>query len=269
MDRRIRHRALQSVLWSRLGLPAVRAYLAFSRRWEHVVMNRSLLGESNGEYWLLSLLPPVPFILDVGFNRGDFSREALKARPRARIVGFDPAESMQQAFAGAFAHEPRVELLPFAVGNAQGEPEFHDSRDGSSSLVGAALPGADTYRVTMVTLDELASHRRWPRIDLLKIDVEGYDLHVLEGAERLLASQAIDIFTFEYNAPWIAARRFLRDAWTYLEGKPYRLFRLFNGFLSPFKYSHRAERHDLGCVYVGVATKRLDEGNIPTRVFPD
>lgn len=268
MDRATRHRVLQTVLWSRFGLPVVRAYLGFSRRWDYVVMNRSLFGEVNGEHWLLSLLPPAPFILDVGFNLGDYSREALRLRPQARVVGFDPAASMQRAFASAFAHEPRVELLPFAVGNEPGEAEFHDSRDGSSTLVGEASPGAETYQVQMVTLDEVADKRGWSRIDLLKIDAEGYDAHVLEGAERLLTSQVIDIFSFEYNAPWIASRRFLRDVCAYLEGKPYRLFRLFNGFLSPFQYSHRAERHDLGCVYVGVGTRRLDEGKIPIRVFP-
>ena len=268
MDRQTRHRVLQAVLWSPLGLRAVRAYQGFARRWEYVVMNRSLLAECNGEYWLLSLLPPAPLIVDVGFNRGDFSRQALTLRPRARIVGFDPAVSMVRAFATAFAGEPRVELMPFAVGNARVEAEFHDSGDGSSSLVGEASPGSETYQVQTVTLDEFASERGWSKIDLLKIDAEGYDLHVLEGAEGLLATQAIDMFSFEYNAPWIASRRFLSDAWAYLQGKPYRLFRLFNGFLTPFQYSHRAERHDLGCIYVGVSTRRLAAGGVPTRAFP-
>ena len=86
MDRRARHRILQKVLWSRFGLSAVRAYLGFSRRWDYVVMNRSLLGEVNGEHWLLTLLPPEPFIVDVGFNRGDFSREALRRRPQGRMA---------------------------------------------------------------------------------------------------------------------------------------------------------------------------------------
>jgi len=268
MSRQTRHRVLQKMLWSRFGLSAVRAYLGFSRRWEYVVMNRSLLGESNGEHWLLSLLPPEPFILDVGFNRGEFSHEALRRRPQARIIGFDPAASMQRAFASGFAEEPRVELLPFAVGNARGEAEFHDTADGNSSLVGEAAPGAETYRVQIVTLDELACDRGWSDIDLLKIDAEGYDLHVLEGAERLLENQIIAMFSFEYNAPWIASRRFLKDACTYLEDKPYQLFRLFNGFLSPFQYSHRMERHDLGCIYIGVSTKRLGRGDIPTHAFP-
>jgi FkbM family methyltransferase len=136
-------------------------------------MNRSLLAECNGEHWLLSVLPTEPLIVDVGFHRGDFSREALRLRPHARIVGFDPAASMLRAFATAFAGEPRVELLPFAVGSAQGEAEFHDSGDGSSSLVGEPSPGAVTYRVETITLDEFANKRGWSRIDLLKIDARG------------------------------------------------------------------------------------------------
>jgi FkbM family methyltransferase len=267
MDQLTRHRVLQKVLWSRFGLSAVRAYLGFSRRWEYVVMNRSLLGECNGEHWLLSLLPPAPFIMDVGFNRGGLFPGSTAAPPagadrRVRTGGVHAARLRERVRRRASRR-----AAPVRVGNTRGEAEFHDSADGNSSLVGEAQ-AADTYRVQRVTLDELACDRGWSGIDLLKIDAEGYDLHVLEGAEGLLERGAIAIFSFEYNAPWIASRRFLKDACTYLEGKPYRLFRLFNGFLSPFQYSHRAERHDLGCIYIGVSTKRLDEGNIPIRAFP-
>ncbi len=268
MNRGKRHRALQSVFWSRFGLHMVKAYSAFARRWEYVVMNRSLLAESNGEYWLLSLLPREPLVLDVGFNRGTFTREALRQRPYARIIGFEPARSMQPGFAVNFAHEPRVELLPLAVSNRQSEMEFYDSGDGSSSLAVGRETRAERYRVETVTLDDFLEKRGHSRIDLVKIDVEGHDLHVLEGAERLLNRQAIDIFSFEYNETWIASRRFLRDACEYIEGTPYALFRLFNGFLAPFRYTHRAERHDLGCIYVGVSGSRLEEGGIPLREFP-
>lgn len=91
---------------------------------------------------------------------------------------------------------------------------------------------------------------------------------MLEGAERLLDREAVDVFTFEYNWPWILSRRFLRDACDYLEGKPYRLFRLFNGFLAPFSYTFRDERHDLGCIFVGVSRRRLARSPVPTRDFP-
>ena len=49
---------------------------------------------------------------------------------------------------------------------------------------------------------------------------------------------------------------------------PYTLFRLLNGFLAPFRYRHRAERHDLGCIYIEVSDSRLERGGIPVREFP-
>lgn len=268
MNRETRHRVLQSVFWSRLGLPLVRAYAAVARRWEYVVMNRSLLPECNGEYWLLSLLPPAPLILDIGLNMGAFTRETLRQRPQARVIGFEPARSMQRACATNLADESRVELLALAVSNERTVMEFYDSADGSSSLLGGRQLGAESYWVETVTLDDFAEERGHSKIDLVKIDVEGYDLHVLEGAHGLLARQAIDIFLFEYNEPWIASRRFLKDAWEYMTDKPYVVFRLFNGFLAPFRYTHRAERHDLGRIYVGVSRRRLEYGDIPVREFP-
>jgi len=268
VSRATKHRLLQHVFWSRGGLPLVRAYTAFAYRWDHVVMNRSLLAECNGEYWLLSLLPPAPLIVDVGFNQGLFSREALRQRPQARIIGFEPAKSMQREFAANFAHESRVELLPFAVSNGRGELDFCDSSDGCSRLVGDQSSGAEKYPVETIRLDDFAEKRGCSKIDMLKVDAEGYDLHALEGADRLLNRQAIDIFTFEYNLTWIESRRFLKDAWAFLEKKPYDLFRLFNGFLVSFRYSQRAERHDLGCIYVGVSRSRLEQGGIPVREFP-
>ena len=268
MSREARHRALQRVFWSRLGLPFVKAYTAFSRRWEYVVMNRSLLAECNGEYWLLSLLPQAPLVLDVGLNVGAFTREALRRRPHARVVGFEPARSMQRECATSLGAESRVELVPVAVSNQRAVMEFHDSADGSSSLLGSRETVSQTYLVDTVTLDDFADERGYSRIHLVKIDVEGYDLHVLEGARGLLARQAIDVFSFEYNEPWIASRRFLKDACDYLADKPYVLFRLFNGFLAPFRYTHHAERHDLGRIYVGVSQRRLERGDIPVRAFP-
>lgn len=42
------------------------------------------------------------------------------------------------------------------------------------------------------------------QIDLLKIDVEGFDGRVIRGAERLLRERRIRVLQFEYNLPWAA-----------------------------------------------------------------
>ncbi|MCX7403058.1 MAG: hypothetical protein NTY87_08130 [Planctomycetia bacterium] len=48
-----------------------------AQRWNYVVLNRSLNSEVNGEYWLISLLPPKSLVIDVGSNRGEFSANVI------------------------------------------------------------------------------------------------------------------------------------------------------------------------------------------------
>lgn len=230
-------------------------------------MNRSLLAEVNGENWIVKFLPAEPFVLDVGFNKGDYSSEILKQRPKAKVIGFEPAKSMQQLFQKNFANESRIQLLPLALSNAAGEFEFCDTANGNNSLAVRNNAGK-TYRIKTALLDETAKTHDFPQINMLKIDVEGYDLHVLEGATGLLDKQRIDIFTFEYNHPWIDSRRFLKEACDYIATKPYSLFRLFNGFLVPFRYHHVAERHDSACNYIGISDSRLKKRDFPIRSFP-
>jgi hypothetical protein len=97
-------------------------------------------------------------------------------------------------------------------------------------------------------------------IDLLKIDAEGFDLHVIEGAAGLLAAQAIDVVMFEYADGWISSRRFLQEACAFLEGHNYQMFRLYNGFLAPFAYETRHENFSLGCMFVAVSGNHLKQG---------
>lgn len=272
LSRETRHRIAQCVFWSPPGRVLVRLADKLSVRWTAVVLNRSLNMEVNGERWLASLLPADAVVLDVGFNRGDFSTMVIQGRPRARCIGFDPALSMRRHYDTAYGHKDQVELVAAAVSNVEGECLFMDSADGVSHVVATAdttLPGsASRYTVPQITLDSFVNRRGLRAVDFIKIDAEGFDLHVLEGAAGLLAEERAAMFMFEYNEPWIGTRRFLQEAAAFMADKPYSLFRLFNGFLMPFHYSHKDERHDLGCNYVGVSRRRLALGDLPIRRFP-
>lgn len=70
---------------------------------------------------------------------------------------------------------------------------------------------------------------------MLKIDAEGYDLHVLLGARGLLESRRIGVVQFEYNAPWARAGSTLSFAFQLLRGAGYRVFLLKAGGLYRFE----------------------------------
>ena len=86
--------------------------------------------------------------------------------------------------------------------------------------------GTGTEVVPLTTLDVYADINEIDRFDLIKVDVEGHEMAVLEGATNLLRRQAVELVQFEYNWRWIAARRYLRDAFELLGDQGYELARV-------------------------------------------
>lgn len=252
-----RHKILQLLFWNSIGFAILRLYRAATRRIDNVLLNRSLHTETNGEIWLLKGLPEQPCIVDVGFHQGGYTANVLRVRPAATIYAFDPATQAFEWYSRVFSDLANVHFLNLALSDRSGAQVFHDYGNACSSLVlrGDAGQLAATYEVAVRTLDEWCTGSGVKEIDLLKVDAEGFDFNVLVGASSLLDRQAIGVVMFEYADGWIANRRYLGDVVAYLADKPYRMFRLFNGFLSPLHYTSREERFDLGFMVVCVAER--------------
>ena len=71
--------------------------------------------------------------------------------------------------------------------------------------------GADAQeiKVALVTLDDFARHRQ-DKIDLLKIDVEGAELGVLQGAREMIAAHRIQVLQIEMTENNLLSRTFFR-----------------------------------------------------------
>ncbi len=137
-------------------------------------------------------------ILDAGTNKGQFSLIAVCCQPSVRIIGFEPLSGPARKYRRLFDGCTNIELRQVALGSLPGEAEVHISqRDDSSSL----LPITDTQtrtfagtcevgleKVRVETLDRVIDVARLPRPVLLKIDVQGFELELLKGAESSLAS---------------------------------------------------------------------------------
>ncbi len=136
--------------------------------------------------------------VDVGANRGQVLREAVRVAPRAAHVAFEPIPQLAAELARAF---PQVDCRRKAVGARAEEAQFCYFRglDGWSGL--RRHPQIDDSRgdpeyitVQVSTLDaELGDLS--PKV--LKIDVEGAELAVLEGARSIL-SRARPVVIFEH-----------------------------------------------------------------------
>jgi FkbM family methyltransferase len=238
ISRRKRNLFLQKLFWNPMGFKILRFYVQIRRRVDYVLLNHSLDSETNGEYWLLDNLPTNAVVLDVGFNMGDYTEQVLQRCPTATVHAFDPARAIQAVYEERFSSDSRIHFYPIALSNEAGELEFYDYNNECSSLTRRVDAGEEKecYKVSVQTLDSWFKEQGIDKIDLLKVDAEGFDANVLEGTVALLEAKKIGAIMFEYASGWIGNRRFLGDVAKLIEPTEYRMFQLFNGFLAPFEY---------------------------------
>jgi len=128
-------------------------------------------------------------IFDVGASHGLFADRTETLWPGSQIHCFEPEPEYVELLAQRAKVKPHLHVCAALVG-AEGHPdqEYHFHLGASSVLANAVRASSDLgnmRRARMIALDDYcAEHRLSP--DLLKIDVQGYELEVLKGAERVL-----------------------------------------------------------------------------------
>lgn len=121
--------------------------------------------------------------IDVGAHVGLWSR--VLARNFQYVMAFEPVPHLARCFVKNLAGRQNVTLLENAVGSESGKLliKYVAGNSGNSRV---CCPGDDLMQLHInaraVTLDEL----RFESVDLIKIDVEGWELRVVEGARHLI-----------------------------------------------------------------------------------
>ncbi|MEP7247177.1 MAG: FkbM family methyltransferase [Gammaproteobacteria bacterium] len=186
---------------------------------------------TNGEYWLLDHVlrasngPHV--LLDVGANKGDWTAEALRlSSGSAHVHSFEPSSATRAMLSARFAESGHVTVQACALSNASGEATFytHEAGAGTNSLSSTSGPHTEVIPVT--TVDEFLQNSGIATVTMAKIDTEGFDLLVLEGARRSLGAGCIGILQFEYNSRWLLNHACLRDVFDLVRDTPYRVGKL-------------------------------------------
>jgi FkbM family methyltransferase len=178
------------------------------------------------------LVPEIQTIIDVGANEGQFSRAASERYPGATIVAFEPLPDVGEKLRQNLSDLSTVRIDRRAVGAANGRLSFnrYDYTLQSSPL--SRLPEvpehpsdnqtAETIDVPVVRLDAALSPNDLQAPSLLKIDVQGYELKVLDGARELLP--AIDYILVEAAfKPWYEDQPLFADIYSYLTDRGFQL----------------------------------------------
>ena len=151
--------------------------------------------------WIHRLqISEVKQVVDVGANHGDFSQATGALFPAARVLLVEPLPTLQAELQRRCAERgERWQLATCALSSERGTATLHvdPAHDAIGSLAGfseeylRANPGSKvsrTFECEVRTLDDLCRELAIPKIDLLKIDVEGFEFEVLAGGGTMLQS---------------------------------------------------------------------------------
>lgn len=151
--------------------------------------------EPNEFAFLDRITRPGMTFLDIGANEGLFSLfAARKVGPAGRVIAAEPSSRERERFERNLARNriANVTVLPCAIGNAPGSARLQIANSGHAghNTLGAFtyddVSAVDFEEVPVETLDALAQRLSIGSVDVVKIDVEGSELKVLQGGAELL-----------------------------------------------------------------------------------
>lgn len=150
--------------------------------------------------FFLRYLSSTDKFLDVGANAGVYSVLAGGVA-QAEVVAFEPIPGTYQRLCANMklnGLDALVRCVNKGLADKMGTLRFTTSRDATNHVCAPSEIGELATEVSVVTLDEeLARLTYEPTV--MKIDVEGYELPALQGGERLLASEALNVILIEMN----------------------------------------------------------------------
>jgi FkbM family methyltransferase len=144
---------------------------------------------------VLGFLPPGAVAIDVGANLGEWTVPfARRVGAVGRVLAIEPAPRAAAALESTLAANAlyQVELVRCAIGDHDGVTEFavpvvtSARTDTGTARIGPAGAGHDALQVPLRSLDSIGAERDLVGLDLIKIDAEGHERRVLDGAAGLL-----------------------------------------------------------------------------------
>jgi FkbM family methyltransferase len=160
------------------------------------------------DQWLQQI--PIATIIDVGSNIGQFAARSRLLYPNSQIYAFEPLADCFAQLTHRFSGDKKFAGFRVALGAAEGTSTFHrNDYSPSSSLLEMEKLHEQTFTYTRAHSQVSVPVRRLdavlPELDLkpdilLKLDVQGFEDRVLDGAQELLRQTRVVISEVSFEA---------------------------------------------------------------------
>jgi FkbM family methyltransferase len=166
-------------------------------------------------------------IVDVGANHGTWTRETLKHFPDSRYTLIEPQAFMKNSISDLLATNTNINFYAVGAGKNAGTFNFTiTERDDSCSFRYSAeearSKNLEQIAVNIITLNEFITEKSLPFPYIIKIDSEGLDLEVLEGASDFFGKT--EIFLTEAGVVNKSFKNSFLKVINFMDENNYRLF---------------------------------------------
>ncbi len=161
------------------------------------------LPEYNEQEFMYQYVEPSDTIIDIGAHIGSETiLLASKLGKKGKIFSFEPtpstfAELQQNISINTFSSQVYLEQL--VVSRSNSIAKFYLGETSETNSLGED-PNAKSITLQCVTLDRYALKKHIKHINLLKVDVEGFESDIMQGARKLLQNHQIDCMVIEINS---------------------------------------------------------------------
>ncbi|MEI8348926.1 MAG: FkbM family methyltransferase [Candidatus Omnitrophota bacterium] len=183
-----------------------------------------------------------PILFDVGASIGKYTsliEGVSKEIPGAIIYSFEPSRVAFDTLLMKMGNKPNISLHRIGFGDCNKKAKLFYDVEGSelSSLYRRRIRNSNSImnlseEIEIRTIDSFCAEKGIGHIHLLKLDVEGYELCALQGAQEMLRRDAIDFIQFEFSSCNIDSKTYFQDFW-WLLNDTYKIYRVVKNGIYP------------------------------------
>jgi len=124
-------------------------------------------------------------IYDVGASDGSWTRGLKRIFPVANYVLFEPLQQHARQLEQLVANTKGIAFCPCALGAKDDKLDLY-VHEGQSSFFRSSQWLGPTYPVRVRSIDSLVQNNEYPAPDLIKADIQGFEMEMLKGAAKCL-----------------------------------------------------------------------------------
>ena len=182
-------------------------------------------------------------IIDVGAHKGEFAQNALQIKSVNEIICFEPQKKIFKILKEKFVNNKKISLNNFALSEKIEKKIMKINKMSQTSTLNQEINKDSIYfkfksfllyqknsivseeEINTTTFDFFFNNKTFDENTLLKIDTEGYELHVLKGSNKKINEVKYVLIENQFSNMYKNVN--FRDCHDFLENKNYKLLKKF------------------------------------------